>query len=705
MLLCECDRRRGQFADVVLAFVFLMAGFLCLPGLCRAQGTAVKTGANAKTVDLLKRIDLKRDLVSGDALLENGKLIFRSTVDSRVTVVYEPPRNYDVQLDVLRTEKNGTLVFILILDGKQVAVMLDSFWMKVSGLTYVDGLDLDAVGNDSAYRHPVLPLGEKMQVRCQIRGPRLKIDVGDKTILNWKGKNSRTSVPGNWATPNTKALMIGCHTPFEVSRMELTEVDADELAVDAKIEGALEVTKALLPKESSVIEGRKTIRELFRKEYDKAKNASGKAALAETLLSRVSELQEDPTGLYCMLAEAAENAASAGDLPLALKAIEAVDDSFQTPAFSLKEKVAKIYTPMAKTPDQILFLIEVQQAVIREALAADEIETAERSGQAATGLSRKLGIATVKEQLFTTMRSVAAYKLALQSAAPAQQTLKEKPDDPAANLTWGKHVCFVKGDWLTGLPLLAKSEDAKFAALAKRDLEQPIEAAENIQLADDWWAVGDEEKEPAKTNIWLHAVESYNRALPSLTGLNLSSTERKIARLFGGAPILTAVEESSGVALADPSLNLGLNATVEMWVQTRAASGTLLSKRLLEPEGTLGLQLSNGKACLFEHASYHSREAPSQFVLNDGNWHHFAIVKASPKAAMFIDGQLQANIAVREQLKSNSPWTLGMSIGQRSVAVKACKFRVSNIPRYVISFKPDYTYKKDKATVFISDAK
>ncbi|MBI3877243.1 MAG: hypothetical protein HY300_15015, partial [Verrucomicrobia bacterium] len=40
------------------------------------------------------------------------------------------------------------------------------------------------------------------------------------------------------------------------------------------------------------------------------------------------------------------------------------------------------------------------------------------------------------------------------------------PDDPGANLAVGQFLCFVKGDWESGLPLLAKSDDNVLKTLA-----------------------------------------------------------------------------------------------------------------------------------------------------------------------------------------------------------------------------------------------
>ncbi|MDB5388414.1 MAG: hypothetical protein JWM11_4060, partial [Planctomycetaceae bacterium] len=417
-----------------------------------------------------------------------------------------------------------------------------------------------------------------------------------------------------------------------------------------KIDGSLEVVKIAIPNATDQAESRKTIRELFKKEFDLAKTPKGKTALAQTLLSRTNELQNDPASLYVLLTEGAENAAAGGDITLALKAVAEIHEHFATPALELQEKIAKLATPLAKTSDQILPLIEMHQSLIRESLEADDVATAERVSLGAVTLSRKSDFPILKDQLLATSKEVAAFKAAFKTADEARQALKKQPDNRSANLIWGKYVCFMKGDWTTGLPLLIQSQDQILAPLAKRDLTPPAESEANVALGDEWWAIGDKEKDPLRSTIWQHAAESYYRALPGLSGLNLTTTERKLNRLFGGAKVYTSTDDPMGIPIADAALSLGPAGTVECWIQTLANESMLFSKRGLEDDGSLGVRLYEGRATFFENASFHYVEARTDVVLNDRIWHHIAIVKAGSKAALFIDGKLVTRLDVREDL-------------------------------------------------------
>ena len=67
-------------------------------------------------------------------------------------------------------------------------------------------------------------------------------------------------------------------------------------------------------------------------------------------------------------------------------------------------------------------------------------------------------------------KQVEAAAQAHTDAEEATAVLEGKPDDPEANLMVGKYLCFTKGDWEKGLPLLTKSENSRLKLLAERDV-------------------------------------------------------------------------------------------------------------------------------------------------------------------------------------------------------------------------------------------
>jgi hypothetical protein len=84
----------------------------------------------------------------------------------------------------------------------------------------------------------------------------------------------------------------------------------------------------------------------------------------------------------------------------------------------------------------------------------------------------------------------------------------------------GKYLCFSKGNWEQGLPMLAQCDNEKARSLALRDLKGAETAKEQLELGDAWWDI-------CKSR----AVYWYEQALPSLSGLEKIAVEKKLANV------------------------------------------------------------------------------------------------------------------------------------------------------------------------------
>jgi len=117
--------------------------------------------------------------------------------------------------------------------------------------------------------------------------------------------------------------------------------------------------------------------------------------------------------------------------------------------------------------------------------------------------------------------------------------LKKTPDDAQANEAVGRYYSLVQGDWVRGLPRLAKAADARLKQVAQTDLAHPQEAAKQAALADGWWEVAGNEKGPARGQFRRRAAHWYKLALPGLTGEAKESAELRLRE--AGDPTAPAV--------------------------------------------------------------------------------------------------------------------------------------------------------------------
>src|SRR5262249_5445544 len=73
------------------------------------------------------------------------------------------------------------------------------------------------------------------------------------------------------------------------------------------------------------------------------------------------------------------------------------------------------------------------------------------------------------------------------TAQLASEVLKIKPDDPEANLRWGKFLAFYQGDWKEGIEHLAKGGDAGLKLKAREELIKPTSPKAQMDLGDYWF--------------------------------------------------------------------------------------------------------------------------------------------------------------------------------------------------------------------------
>jgi hypothetical protein len=167
---------------------------------------------------------------------------------------------------------------------------------------------------------------------------------------------------------------------------------------------------------------------------------------------------------------------------------------------------------------------------VRQLIDAEDYATAARLLAAMRPAAASAGDAAITEQLQTLARENDALRTASSAIAKDLEKLKSTPDDPAANLAVGRFLCFTKGDWPRGLPLLAKGSDAALKAAAQADIAEPSEASEQVLVADKWWDLATKEPSaPRKQQLRQRAAYWYEKAGPGLTSLRKTMAEQRLA--------------------------------------------------------------------------------------------------------------------------------------------------------------------------------
>jgi serine/threonine protein kinase len=452
-------------------------------------------------VDLLKRIEPKRDAVAGEWKIENGQLVSPASGMPRLDIPYEPPAEYRLTAVAECATHSDCLVFGLPMSGSHAAVLIDGWRRSISGLENIDGQL--ACTNRTTQRGCFLDDGHPNTIVCTVRKRHISVVCNGKPLIAWGGDPKRLSPP--WVLRNPRRLVVGSvDSSFRLARLE--------------VEPFPEFEHKSVPPDGEIVKGCETVARRYGKQMADRKAATGKKMLCEELLS--ASLSETNAALrYALLDTARGLAIAAEDPARAFEVVDEIADRFDIDPLDLKIKTLKeaLKDGMAKAPHGDRFDAALQ--LIATAGAADRFEEANRALKIAQSIAKKsakdsdlnLEIKQRKREIDEQEEAYVAIKAHLDKLA-------SDPDDADANLVAGRYCCFVKDDWDAGLKHLSKGSNATLKDLAKRDLANPTGKDEQRALGDGYWELSQMEKPPARKALAIRARHWYWRAVPWIGG-------------------------------------------------------------------------------------------------------------------------------------------------------------------------------------------
>jgi hypothetical protein len=299
--------------------------------------------------------------------------------------------------------------------------------------------------------------------------------------------------------------------------------------------------KPAVPDKAALTEAEKTLRDVFKEDYAKRKPDELRG-FGQRLLQLGIETNDNPALRYVALRDAMTFAAQGSDAATALKAVDQLAKVHDVDAPTLKYDALSKAGVAVNSPDVAKTLVSTYLTAIEEAVAADSYDAAVKLSSAAEGVARRTQDAALYSQVQKGTAEVRKMQSENLTAATARKTLQQDPNDPAANLTVGRFLCFAKGDWKAGLPLFAKSSDAALKQIAEKEIASAGDAKDLLLLGDIWWEYARTKTKTPK--LQEHIAELYQKALPDLKGLDATRIAQRIAELMG-TPLLKFVADAS----------------------------------------------------------------------------------------------------------------------------------------------------------------
>jgi hypothetical protein len=288
--------------------------------------------------------------------------------------------------------------------------------------------------------------------------------------------------------------------------------------------------RAPIPPDSAQQEALALIKEVYGEEYANAKTDEQKSALAKKLLGKANESQ-DTTNRYVLLCVARDVATNGGDGLTAFQAIDEMGGLYQVDAVRMKAVVLSSLSKKARLPADHKSIAEQALSLVEQAVGRDDFGLTGNLIDLALDEARKAREGELVKKIASRKKEVDEITEAYKQLKEALAVLETSPTEPGANLVVGKYRCFVKGDWETGLPMLALGSDAALKALAWQEMEKVPGHAEQVQLGDGWWELAEKEDGLAKRRLQERAAYWYRKALPELTGLVKDRVKKRIGSM------------------------------------------------------------------------------------------------------------------------------------------------------------------------------
>ncbi len=282
------------------------------------------------------------------------------------------------------------------------------------------------------------------------------------------------------------------------------------------------------------------VREIFKNDFAAAKTADMRSALAGKLADQAGKSDSDPSATYVLCKLAAQEYAAAGNAGKAMEIVDTIAGRYDIDAARLKLDILTsalggrdaarpgVPRPATAEPDIAHDVCEAALTLTEAAVTAGDAELAGQFIRVASTAAYRSKDTELERESAKKTREIDALKLRFAAFQKALDTLQTDPADLDANLKAGQWMCFVKGQWDQGLPMLAKGSSQTLAELARQDLAAPGDPKQQVALADAWWNLGEKESSANKTAIEGRARHWYQQAVDKTSGLDKARIQKRL---------------------------------------------------------------------------------------------------------------------------------------------------------------------------------
>ncbi len=291
------------------------------------------------------------------------------------------------------------------------------------------------------------------------------------------------------------------------------------------------------PDAAALAQAIKVCKEVYGEEYAACRKDDDRQHFAARLLAKARQ-NDDNLAMQFALLRLARDVATQGHCgPIAMEAVDAMDEVFAVDAIAMKSAVLASLAAAGRPPSRHKYVAVQSLRLVARAVRDDNYPAASPLAELALAEAGKAHdrqlLALVKDRIAETSAEAELYE----QVKAARLVLQKTPRDPAANLAVGKYCCFVKNDWERGPAKLLRGNDEALKAAAKREIAGAASSDEQVALGDVWWRLAEQEKGPAKAAYQRRAGYWYQGTLRGLSGVEADKVAKRLKEI---APLAAA---------------------------------------------------------------------------------------------------------------------------------------------------------------------
>ncbi len=241
--------------------------------------------------------------------------------------------------------------------------------------------------------------------------------------------------------------------------------------------------------------------------------------------------EPDPAAQYALFEKTRELGVFFGDAKTAINALKAIDESF---VFEFWEEALDTIedAELKANPETQADFKRTMDDLVNEAIAEQEFGPAGKLIASASLMAKRARDVAAQDKYKDLRKQVVELGKIAEQSEEAREKLAADPNDPEANLSQGDYLFVVVDDSKAAFICWSKSNDEALKELVEREsLVDRRDGDQLAQLADDWLAMGKNDRTARDRKCLERARLHYRSASNLLSGLAQKSALSKIKEL------------------------------------------------------------------------------------------------------------------------------------------------------------------------------